>query len=84
MNRKVFKAKNIQQAIANIKEELGSDAMILSTRKIPKKPLDPYAKTMFEVEAAMPQYMDAKPNLNLNSKSNPKRDQRRTSRNSKA
>jgi len=55
MNRKVFTAENIQQAIANIKEELGSDAMILGTRKIPKKPLDPYAKTMFEVEAGIPQ-----------------------------
>ena len=66
MNRKIFKAKNIQQAIANIKEELGSDAMILSTRKIPKKPLDPYAKQMFEVEAATPQYKDVKSNSNLN------------------
>lgn len=56
MNKRVFKASNIQQAIANIKEELGSDAMILSTRKVPKKPLDPYAKTMFEVEAAVPKY----------------------------
>ncbi len=54
MNRKVFKAENIQQAIANIKEELGSDAMILSTKKIPKKSLDPYSKTMFEIEAAFP------------------------------
>ncbi len=55
MNKKIFKAENIQQAIANIKEELGADAMILSTRKINKKPLDPYAKDMFEVEAALPQ-----------------------------
>ena len=54
MDRKVFRAENIQQAIANIKQELGSDAMILSTRKIPRKPLDPYAKTMFAVEAALP------------------------------
>jgi len=54
MNRKVFKADNIQQAIANIKEELGSEAMILNTRKIAKKPFDPYTKTMFEVEAALP------------------------------
>ncbi|MCF6248224.1 MAG: flagellar biosynthesis protein FlhF [Desulfobacula sp.] len=53
MNRKIFKAENIQQAIANIKEELGSDAMILSTRKVAKKPLDPYAKDYFEVEAAL-------------------------------
>ncbi len=55
MNRKIFKAENIQQAIANIKQELGSDAMILSTKKIPKKPLDPYAKNMFEIEAAVPE-----------------------------
>lgn len=52
MNRKVYKAENIQQAIATIKEELGSDAMILSTRKIKRKQNDPYAKEMFEVEAA--------------------------------
>ena len=54
MDRKIFKADNIQQAIANIKEELGSDALILNTRKIPKKPLDPYAKEMVEVEAQVP------------------------------
>ena len=54
MNKKIFKAENIQQAIADIKEELGPDAMILSTRKIPKKPLDPYAREMFEVEAQLP------------------------------
>lgn len=55
MNRKVFKADNIQQAIADIKQALGPEAMILNTRKISKKPLDPYSKTMFEVEAALPQ-----------------------------
>lgn len=60
MDSKVFKARNIQQAIANIKEELGSDAMILNTRKIAKKPLDPYSEAMIEVEAAIPKYNDAK------------------------
>ncbi|MFH2093666.1 MAG: flagellar biosynthesis protein FlhF [Pseudomonadota bacterium] len=60
MNRKVFKASNIQQAIASIKQELGSDAMILNTRKIPRTPLDPYAKPMFEVEAAVPDRADFK------------------------
>jgi flagellar biosynthesis protein FlhF len=54
MNKRIYKAENIQQAIATIKEELGSDAMILSTRKIKRKPGDPYAREMFEVEAAMP------------------------------
>ena len=54
MNKRIFKAENIQQAIATIKEELGSDAMILSTRKIKRKSSDPYGKEMFEVEAAVP------------------------------
>ncbi len=53
MNKKIFRAANIQEALANIKEEMGGDAMILSTRKIPRKPLDPYAKDMFEVEAGV-------------------------------
>jgi flagellar biosynthesis protein FlhF len=65
MNTKIYRAENIQQAIANIKQELGSDAMILSTRKVAKKaagPFDPYAKikTMFEVEASVPEYSDVK------------------------
>lgn len=55
MNRKIYRAPNIQQAIENIKQELGSDAMILSTRKVTKKPMDPYAKPMFEVEASVPE-----------------------------
>lgn len=53
MNKRIFTAANIQEAIAAIKEELGPDAMILSTRKIPKKPLDPYGKEMVEVEAGV-------------------------------
>jgi len=56
MNKKIFRAANIQEALASIKEEMGPDAMILSTRKIPKKPLDPYAKDMFEVEAGLKTY----------------------------
>jgi flagellar biosynthesis protein FlhF len=53
MNKKIFRAANIQEALANIKEEMGKDAMILSTRKIPRKPMDPYGKEMFEVEAGI-------------------------------
>ncbi len=52
MKGKVYKARSIQKALAIIKEELGSDAMILSTRRVPKSPRDPYAEEMFEVEAA--------------------------------
>ena len=64
MNRKIYRAQNIQQAISNIKKELGSDAMILSTRKISPKSLDPYSKKkkiMFEVEASVPEYADVQP-----------------------
>lgn len=53
MNKRTFKAASIQEAISLIKEELGPDAMILSTRKLPKKPLDPYGREMVEVEAAV-------------------------------
>ncbi|MCG8635340.1 MAG: protein FlhF [Desulfobacterales bacterium] len=53
MNKKVFRAANIQEALATIKDELGSEAMILSTKKIPKSPRDPYGKEMFEVEAGV-------------------------------
>ncbi|WP_321494520.1 protein FlhF [uncultured Desulfobacter sp.] len=60
MNKKIFRAPNIQNALASIKEELGPEAMILSTRKVPKSPKDPYGKTMFEVEAAIPSPEDDK------------------------
>ena len=70
MNRKVFKASNIQQAIASIKEELGSDAMILNTRKIPRKPRDPYGKQMFEVEAGIPDMVDS----NIDSRKDTRKD----------
>ncbi len=53
MNKKIFRAPNIQDALASIKEEMGPDAMILSTRKVAKSPKDPYAKQMFEVEAGL-------------------------------
>jgi flagellar biosynthesis protein FlhF len=61
MDKKIFKASNIQTAIARIKEELGPDAMILSTRKEPKSPKDPYGKIMFEVEAGIPSTGEDKP-----------------------
>lgn len=53
MNKRIFKAANIQEAIASIKQELGPEAMILSTRKIAKKPRDPYGQEMVEVEAGI-------------------------------
>ncbi len=53
MNKKVFRAGTMHEAMASVKEDLGPDAMILSTRKVPRKPRDPYAGEMFEVEAAL-------------------------------
>ncbi len=64
MNKRIYRAENIQLAIANIKQELGSDAMILNTRQIAPKSIGPYSKnarTMFEVEASVPEYSDVKP-----------------------
>lgn len=51
-NTKIYKARSIQKALADIKEELGSDAIIVATRRIPKSPRDPYSDDMFEIEAA--------------------------------
>jgi len=61
MDKKIFRAPSIQTALAGVKEALGPDAMILSTRKVPKSPKDPYAKTMFEVEAAASSVGNGKP-----------------------
>ena len=69
MNKKIFRAVNIKEALSSVKEELGPDAMILSTRKIPKSPKDPYAREMFEVEAgikAEPSEKDADQDTSLN------------------
>ncbi len=51
MNRRVFKAGNIQEAMSKVKAAFGPDALIISTRKIPKSPRQPYGKAMIEVEA---------------------------------
>lgn len=53
MKKKIFRAQSIQQALAQVKEVLGEDAMILSTRKLPRSPSSPYTRQMFEVEAAV-------------------------------
>ncbi|OQY02140.1 MAG: flagellar biosynthesis protein FlhF [Desulfobacteraceae bacterium 4572_130] len=53
MKTRIFKAQSIQNAVARIKKELGSDAMILSSRKVSKSPRDPYSKEIFEVEAVL-------------------------------
>jgi flagellar biosynthesis protein FlhF len=51
MDIRKYKAKSIQKAIQRIKEELGSDALILSTRRLPRSLRDPYGTDVFEVSA---------------------------------
>jgi flagellar biosynthesis protein FlhF len=45
-----YKARSIQEAISRIKEDIGPDAMILSTRRLPKSADH---RNLFEVTAAM-------------------------------
>lgn len=52
---KRYKAQSIQEAIGRIKEDIGPDAMILSTRRMPKTR---YGKQMFEVTAARQRVSD--------------------------
>ena len=51
MAAKRYTARSIQEAIRLIKQEMGADAMILSTKRIPRNVQDPYGRDMFEVEA---------------------------------
>ncbi len=51
MASRTFTAESIQAAISMVKESIGPDAVILNTRRLPKKAKDPYGKDMFEVIA---------------------------------
>jgi flagellar biosynthesis protein FlhF len=63
MAAKIFKAKSIQEAIGMIKAEMGAEAMILSTRRLPRGVRNPYGTDMFEVTAAPPGGVLEKPVL---------------------
>lgn len=52
MDVKTYKAGTIQEAVRKIKEELGCDAMILSTRRIPHGACNPCENDAFEITAA--------------------------------
>lgn len=52
MSARTFKANSIKEAIGQVKASLGAEAMILSTRRIPKGPQNPYGKDCFEITAA--------------------------------
>ncbi len=52
MAAKTFRANTIKEAIGQVKASLGAEAMILSTKRVPRGPQNPYGKDVFEVTAA--------------------------------
>ncbi len=42
----------MKEAIGQVKAELGAEAMILTTRRLPRGPQNPYGRDVFEIEAA--------------------------------
>ncbi|MGD8959234.1 MAG: flagellar biosynthesis protein FlhF [Desulfobacteraceae bacterium] len=46
-----YKAKSIAEALRRVKADLGSDALILSTRQVPRGVKNPYGCDLFEVSA---------------------------------
>ncbi len=57
-----YMAKDTQEAILKVKMDLGSEALILNTRKVKKKGLFGFfEKPMVEVLAAIDEYSEAKP-----------------------
>ncbi|MBW2367115.1 MAG: protein FlhF [Deltaproteobacteria bacterium] len=52
MTTKTFTGSSIQEAIGKVKDNLGVEALILSTKRIPRGPQDPYGKDLFEITAA--------------------------------
>lgn len=52
MTVKTYSASSMQAAMAQVKQDIGEDALIISTRRIPKPPMDPYGKDTFQIEAS--------------------------------
>ena len=52
MTVKTYSAHSMQAAMAQVKEDIGEDALIIATRRIPKAARDPYGKDMFQIEAS--------------------------------
>lgn len=48
---KTYKTKSIQKAIHQIKKDMGPDALIVSTRRVPKGAQNPHGHQLFEVSA---------------------------------
>ena len=54
MRVKTFRGKSVQQAISRIKAEIGPEAVIMSTKRVPKNRTNPYGDQIFEVTASLP------------------------------
>lgn len=54
MKVKTFRGRSVQQAISKIKAEIGPDAIIMSTKRVPKNRANPYGEQVFEVIASLP------------------------------
>lgn len=59
---KTFTAGSMQAAVAKVKESIGDDAIILSTRRIPMGANNPYGRDIFEVDAEKPAPQDVETN----------------------
>lgn len=57
MSVKTYTAHSMQAAMAQVKQDIGEDALIISTRRIPRQPKDPYAKDSFQIEAAAAEHL---------------------------
>ncbi len=62
---KKYSSTSIRSAIAKVKKELGDDALILSTKRLPRTPNDPYKGDVFQIEAMLPQPDVTMPEDNL-------------------
>jgi flagellar biosynthesis protein FlhF len=54
MRVKTFRGRSVQQAISQIKSEIGPEAVIMSTKRVPKNRANPYGEQVFEVTASIP------------------------------
>ena len=58
---KTFTAGSMQAAVAKVKDRIGDDAIILSTRRIPRGANNPYGRDIFEVDAEKPAPVEPEP-----------------------
>lgn len=52
MTVKKYTAESMKAAMERVKSDIGDDALIINTRRIPRSARDPYGRDLFEIEAA--------------------------------